>query len=74
MDGAQHCGDQSAEYHRLMKSALSKAEAQLLRNLSASGWSRLAGQIERYNALVCEQRRRDPAQISQFAIKALRDP
>jgi hypothetical protein len=56
MDGAQHCLDQSAECRRLMKLAQSEAEAQALKNLSRS-WSGLAGQIDRYNALVREQRR-----------------
>jgi hypothetical protein len=36
--------------------AQSEAEAELLRNISHS-WSRLAGQIDRYNALMREQRR-----------------
>jgi hypothetical protein len=57
MDSAQHCRDQSAECFRLMKLAQSKAEAEVLRNLSSS-WSRLAGQIDRYNALMREQGRR----------------
>jgi hypothetical protein len=56
MDSAQHCHDQSAEYRRLMQLAPTEAEAQALKNLSR-GWSGLAGQIDRYNALVREQRR-----------------
>jgi hypothetical protein len=56
MDNAQHCLDQAAECLRLMKLTQSKAEAEVLRNLSCS-WSRLAGQIDRYNALVREQGR-----------------
>jgi hypothetical protein len=56
MDSPQHCRDQSAECIRLMSSADSEAQAQVLRNL-ASSWSRLAGQIDRYNALVREQSR-----------------
>jgi len=36
--------------------AQSSAEAEMLRNISHS-WSRLAGQIDRYNALVREQTR-----------------
>ena len=56
MDSAQHCGDQAAECLRLMKLAQNKAEAEVLKNLSSS-WSRLAGQIDRYNALVREQGR-----------------
>jgi hypothetical protein len=55
MDSAQHCLDQSAECRRLMKLAQSEVEAQVLKNLSQS-WSRLAGQIERYNELVRNRR------------------
>ncbi len=57
MDSAQHCLDQSAECHRLVKLAQSEAEAQALKNLSRS-WTGLAGQIDRYNALIREQGRR----------------
>jgi hypothetical protein len=57
MDGAQHCRDQSTECLRLKKLAQSEAEADVLRNLSAS-WSRLAGQIDRYSELVRDQGRR----------------
>ena len=56
MDSAKHCQDQSAECLRLMKLAQSAAEAEMLRNISQS-WSRLAGQIDRYNALMRDQRR-----------------
>jgi hypothetical protein len=56
MDSAQHCISQSAECRRLMKLARSEAEAQALKNLSRA-WSGLAGQIDRYNALMREQRR-----------------
>jgi hypothetical protein len=56
MDSAQHCQNQAAECLRLMKLAQSKDEAEILKNLSQS-WSRLAGQIDRYNALMREQRR-----------------
>jgi hypothetical protein len=56
MDSAQRCRDQAKECLRLMKSTQSKAEAEVLRNLSSS-WSRLAGQIDRYTALVREQGR-----------------
>ena len=56
MDSAQHCLDHSAECLRLMKAAQSESEAVALKNLSQS-WSRLAGQIDRYNALKREQRR-----------------
>ena len=57
MDSAQHCLDQTADCRRLMKLAQTKIEAEALRNLSSS-WSRLAGQIERYNVLTREQGRR----------------
>jgi hypothetical protein len=56
MDSAQHCKDQAIEYRRLMRLAQSKDEAEILKNI-ASSWSRLAGQIDRYNALVREQGR-----------------
>ena len=56
MDSAQHCLDQAAECRRLLKSAKSDAEAEALKNLSTS-WSRLAGQIDRYNELMREQGR-----------------
>jgi hypothetical protein len=56
MDSTQHCRDQAAECIRLMKSVLNQAEAEVLRNLSQS-WSRLAGQIDRYNALMRDQSR-----------------
>jgi hypothetical protein len=39
----------------LMKLAQSEVEAQVLKNLSQS-WSRLAGQIDRYNELVRNRR------------------
>lgn len=54
---AQRCLDQSAECLRLMNLAQSEDEAQVLRNISQS-WARLAGQIDRYNAIVREQARR----------------
>ena len=57
MDSPQHCQDQSAECLRLMGLAQNEAEASVLRNLSSS-WARLAGQIDRYNALVRDQSRR----------------
>jgi hypothetical protein len=56
MDNAQHCRDQAKECIRLMKSTQSKDQAEVLRNISSS-WSRLAGQIDRYTALVREQGR-----------------
>jgi hypothetical protein len=51
MDSAQHCLDQSAECRRLIQLARSEAEAYALKLLARS-WSGLAGQIDRYNALV----------------------
>jgi hypothetical protein len=57
MDSAQHCQDQLAECLRLIKLAQSESEALVLRNLSMS-WSRLAGQLDRYNALIRDQGRR----------------
>ena len=68
MYSAQQCRDQSAECLRLMRLAHSDAEARVLRNLWIS-WSRLAGQIDRYNALVREQRRRDTA-ITRVLVQA----
>jgi hypothetical protein len=56
MDSAQHCLDQSAECRSLMKLAQSEAEAEALKNLCRT-WVGLAGQIDRYNALMREQRR-----------------
>jgi hypothetical protein len=56
MDSAQHCIHQSAECRRLKELAQSEAEVQALKNLSRA-WSGLAGQIDRYNALMREQRR-----------------
>jgi hypothetical protein len=56
MDSAQHCKDQAEECLRLVKLAQNKDQAEVLRNLSSS-WSRLAGQIDRYNALMREQGR-----------------
>jgi hypothetical protein len=55
MDSAQHCINQSTECRRLMELAQSEAEAYALKNLSRT-WSGLAGQIDRYNALMREQR------------------
>jgi hypothetical protein len=56
MESAQHCLDQATECLRLMKITQSKDQARALRNLSSS-WSRLAGQIDRYNALLRDQGR-----------------
>jgi hypothetical protein len=53
---AQHCLNQSEECRRLMKLTRSEAEAYAL-GLLARTWSGLAGQIDRYNALMREQRR-----------------
>jgi hypothetical protein len=58
MDSARHCKDQAEECLRLVKLAQSKDQAEVLRNLSSS-WSRLAGQIDRYNALMRERGRTD---------------
>lgn len=55
MDSAQHCLDQSVECRRLMKSAQSEAEARALKVISRS-WLGLAGQIDRYNAVVRNRR------------------
>ena len=55
MDSAQHCLDQSAECRRLVKSAQSEAEVRALKFISRS-WLGLAGQIDRYNALVRKRR------------------
>jgi hypothetical protein len=55
MDGAQHCLDQSSECRHLMKSAQSEAELQALKIISRS-WLGLAGQIDRYHALVRSRR------------------
>jgi hypothetical protein len=52
----EHCRNQAAECLRLMKLAQSEAEAEILKNLSSS-WSRLAGQIDRYNAFLREKGR-----------------
>jgi hypothetical protein len=56
MDSSQRCQEQAAECVRLMKSAPTRDQARLLENISMS-WSRLAGQIDRYNALVRDQGR-----------------
>jgi hypothetical protein len=53
---AQHCLNQSAKCRRLMKLARSEAETYAL-GLVARTWSGLAGQIDRYDALMREQRR-----------------
>jgi hypothetical protein len=56
MDSAERCLDQSAECRRLMQLARSEADAYALKLLARS-WSGLAGQIDRYNALMRQQRR-----------------
>jgi hypothetical protein len=56
VDSTQRCRDQAAECLRIMNSAPTKDQAQLLGNMSIS-WSRLAGQIDRYNQLAREQSR-----------------
>jgi hypothetical protein len=56
MDTPEHCQEQSAECLRLMGMAQSAAEAEFLKYIAQS-WSRLAGQIDRYNALMRDQRR-----------------
>ena len=55
MDSAQHRHNQAAECRRLMKLAANEDEAEVLKNLSQS-WSRLAGQIDRYQTFLREQR------------------
>jgi hypothetical protein len=56
MDTAEHCFGQSAECRRLVQIARSEAEACALKNLART-WAGLAGQIDRYNALMREHRR-----------------
>ena len=56
MDSPQRCQHQAVECLRLMQLAQSKTEADALKFLSRT-WSGLAGQIDRYNALIREQRR-----------------
>jgi monomeric isocitrate dehydrogenase len=51
MDSPQHCRDRSAECIRAIQSAKNEAEVQALKNLSRT-WVGLAGQIDRYNALI----------------------
>ena len=52
---SKHCKEQSAECRRLMKSAQSDAEVKILKDISYS-WARLAGQVDRYHALVRDRR------------------
>jgi hypothetical protein len=56
MDSAQHREDQAAQCRALIKKTKSEEEAHALRNIAES-WSRLAGQIDRYNAALREQSR-----------------
>jgi hypothetical protein len=51
MEGAQRCRDQAKECLHLANVSPSKNEAEALRNISSS-WVRLAGQIDRYTALM----------------------
>ncbi|GLR89829.1 hypothetical protein [Bradyrhizobium iriomotense] len=55
-DSAQHCQYQAAECLRMTKKSKCEEEAVVLRNIAQS-WSRLAGQIDRYNAVLREQSR-----------------
>ena len=56
MDSAQHCLDQLAECRRLMKSTENEVEAHALQQICRT-WTALAGQIDRYNALLRNRRR-----------------
>jgi hypothetical protein len=56
MDSPQRCRNQAAECLRLMRLTQSKTEADALKFISQS-WVRLAGQIDRYDALIREQHR-----------------
>ncbi|MGY8634632.1 hypothetical protein RAD15_19355 [Bradyrhizobium sp. 14AA] len=60
MDNAKHCQDQANECHRLVKSAQSEVEARFLKELAQS-WMRVAGQMDRYQALKREQLARNVA-------------
>ena len=65
MDSTQRCRDQAAECRRIMKSAPTKDQAHLLANMSST-WSRLAGQIDRYNQVAREQSRILPAEAASW--------
>jgi hypothetical protein len=54
MDSAKDFRDQASECLHLANLSRNEREAEALRNISAS-WSRLAGQIDRYTALLREQ-------------------
>ena len=53
MESAQRCRDQANECLHLANVTRNEREAEALKNISSS-WSRLAGQIDRYTALVRE--------------------
>ena len=55
MDSAKRCRDQAIECLCLMKLATSQTEARVFRDIAQS-WTRLANQIERYNALIASNR------------------
>ena len=59
MDSAKHCHDKAAECLRMTKNSSCDEEAMILRNIAQS-WSRLAGQIDRYNAVLREQKPHSP--------------
>jgi hypothetical protein len=69
MDSAQHCRDQAGESACLMHSVANKDHARLLGNIAAS-WTRLAGQIDRYNALLRQQREQRTAQQVSLNVSA----
>lgn len=50
---ARQCAEHSIECMRLSNLAPTSAEARVLRNIAQS-WTRLAGQIDRYNTIVRE--------------------
>jgi hypothetical protein len=54
MVNAEHCQIQAQECRRLLALPQSEAAAQALRNLCQS-WVRIAGQIDRYAALMREE-------------------
>lgn len=55
MNSAQHCLEQLAECRRLIKSAHTELEAQALKQMCKT-WTALAGQIDRYSALLRDRR------------------
>jgi hypothetical protein len=65
LDTARHCRDQAAEHLRLMKSARNADEVRVLRNISQS-WSRLAGQLDRYEAMMRRKSSSEPRTVSSF--------